>query len=45
MFGTNPHPTFDQVLNVLVLLAKTVLVALGAFVLLRVWLALGADRG
>jgi hypothetical protein len=45
MFGSKPHATFDQVLTVLVLLAKTVLIALGAFVLLRVWLALGAERG
>jgi hypothetical protein len=40
LFSGKPHPTFDQVLAVLVLLTKTVLVALGAFVLLRVWLRL-----
>jgi hypothetical protein len=40
LFGGRSHPTFDQVLGVLVLLVKTVLLALGAFVLLRVWLRL-----
>jgi hypothetical protein len=44
MFSSKPHPTFDRVLAVLVLLAKTVLVALGAFVLLRVWVRLGTVR-
>jgi hypothetical protein len=45
LVSSKPHPTFDQVVAVLVLLAKTVLVALGAFVLLRVWLRLGTVRG
>jgi hypothetical protein len=44
VFSGKPHPTFDQVLSVLVLLTKTVLIALGAFVLLRVWMRLGVVR-
>jgi hypothetical protein len=45
VFSAKAHPTFDQVLHDLVLLAKSILLALGGFLMLRVWLALGAVRG
>jgi hypothetical protein len=41
IFGSQSHPTFDQVVKVLDLLCRTAFTAVGAFVLWRVWTGLG----
>jgi hypothetical protein len=43
IFGSQAHPTFDQVMMVLDRLFRTAFVAAGAFVLWRVWAGLRPD--